>query len=187
MSVLVEYPGGWTCSFEASLAPGARGLGVEFLGTEGRLYIDRNRYTFTANSGETETGGVEHDITRDHVRNFVASVRARTVPNAPVLTSHRSTLTSHLANLAYLADLRARGAFDETIERFLRAAVLARKSIAVFDGCDYRLFSSFLTMRLAQYEGDHDAATVVERRLQSLGIEDPEKVADCYVPRLAAV
>jgi predicted dehydrogenase len=102
VSVLVEYPGSWTCSFEASLAPGARGLGVEFLGTEGRLYIDRNRYTFTANSGETETGGVEHDITRDHVRNFVASVRARTVPNAPVLTSHRSTLISHLANLAYL-------------------------------------------------------------------------------------
>ncbi len=44
------------------------------------------------------------------------------------------TIRKHQFDLAYLADLRARGAFDETIERFLRAAVLARKSIVIGGG-----------------------------------------------------
>ena len=44
------------------------------------------------------------------------------------------TIRKHQFDLAYLADLRARGAFDEAIERFLRAAVLARKSIVIGGG-----------------------------------------------------
>lgn len=44
------------------------------------------------------------------------------------------TIRKHQFDLAYLGDLRARGGFDETIERFLRAAVLARKSIVIGGG-----------------------------------------------------
>lgn len=111
VSLLVEYPGVWTCSFEASLAHGARGYGVEFLGTGGRLSIDRNRYTFTPVDGEPERGGLDHDITRDHTAEFVECLRGHTAPNASVLTSHRSTVISHLANQAYLR--RERVTIDE--------------------------------------------------------------------------
>ena len=44
------------------------------------------------------------------------------------------TIRKHQFDLAYLSDLRARGGFDETIERFLRSAVLARKSIVIGGG-----------------------------------------------------
>lgn len=117
VGLLVEYPGGWTCSFEASLAPGARGYGIELLGTEGRLFIDRNRYTFTPDSGPAETGGVDHDITLEHAADFVRAVRDRSAPSSPVLAAHRSTLTSHLANLAYLR--RGRVELDPAPERAL--------------------------------------------------------------------
>jgi len=44
--VLLEYPGEWTATFEATLAPGIRGAGIEFVGTQGRLEITRGGYTF---------------------------------------------------------------------------------------------------------------------------------------------
>lgn len=102
VSVLLNYSARWTCSFEASLAPGAQGYGVEFLGTEGRLFIDRGRYTFTPREGEPENGREDHDVTSDHARNFVDCVRSRSEPNAPLLTSHQSTAASHMANAAWL-------------------------------------------------------------------------------------
>jgi len=122
VSLLLEYPGGWTCSFEASLAPGARGYGIEFLGTQGRLFIDRNRYTWTpeGSGAKPETAGVDHDITLDHTRNFVHSVRTRTPPASDVLAAHRSTLASHLANQAYLR--KARVELDPRPERALGPA-----------------------------------------------------------------
>ena len=45
--VLLEYPSEWTATFEATLAPGIKGAGIEFIGTEGRLAITREGYTFT--------------------------------------------------------------------------------------------------------------------------------------------
>jgi predicted dehydrogenase len=116
VSLLLEYPGGWTCAFEASLAPGASGFGTEFFGTGGRLFIDRNRYTFTpSGSGATpETKQIEGDITLDHARNFVECVRARRTPNSDPLSAHHSALASHLANLSYLR--KERVTFDRSAE-----------------------------------------------------------------------
>jgi predicted dehydrogenase len=47
INVLFEYPTGWTATFEATLAPGITGAGVEICGTEGRLWITRGKYIFT--------------------------------------------------------------------------------------------------------------------------------------------
>jgi predicted dehydrogenase len=118
-AVLVEYPGGWTCSFEASLAPGARGLGVEFLGTEGTLSITRDRYTWTpvAGGASSETVTAAGDITADHARDFIEALRRRAQPSSDVLSAHRSTLISHLANQAYRQ--KSRQDFDAAPERAL--------------------------------------------------------------------
>jgi predicted dehydrogenase len=119
VSLLLEYPGGWTCSFDASLAPGASGFGTEFFGSNGRLFIDRNRYTFTpSGSGATpETSTIERDITIDHAKNFVNAVRTRGTPPSGVVSAHHSTIASHLANLAYLRKQRV--TFDPAAERAL--------------------------------------------------------------------
>jgi predicted dehydrogenase len=102
--LLLEYPGGWHCSYEGSIAPGARGAGIEFNGTGGRLLIDRGQYTFTPaeQNATPETVRFTGDQTVEHVQNFLASVRARSAPNSDALSGHRSTLAAHLGNLAYL-------------------------------------------------------------------------------------
>jgi predicted dehydrogenase len=43
----VEYPGGWTCTFEATLAAGMNANGVELYGTKGRMLITRSGFDFT--------------------------------------------------------------------------------------------------------------------------------------------
>ncbi|NBO65793.1 MAG: gfo/Idh/MocA family oxidoreductase [Acidobacteria bacterium] len=108
----VEYPGKWVATFEATLVPGARGAAVEFLGSEGRLLIDRNGYTYQAKAerrqAPPEPVVVKNDIPLEklHVRNFVDSVKSRTLPNSDVISGHRSALASHLGKMAYLEKRR---------------------------------------------------------------------------------
>jgi predicted dehydrogenase len=46
INVLLEYPSRFTATFEATLAPGITGSGIEFCGTEGRLLITRSRFEY---------------------------------------------------------------------------------------------------------------------------------------------
>ncbi len=106
--VLLEYPSEWTATFEATLAPGVKGAGIEFVGTEGRLEITRGGYTFTPLEGMAvqEPGDSGDRMTGDHVRNFLDCVKSRQRPHGDVLVGHRSAMASHLGNIAYLARRR---------------------------------------------------------------------------------
>ncbi|WP_035957881.1 Gfo/Idh/MocA family protein [Bryobacter aggregatus] len=108
ISVLLEYPSEMTATFEATLAPGVTGEGIEFCGTEGRLLIDRRQYTFTpAGRGATPvTVQRMSDLDADHVNNFIECVRSRKRPNGDVLIGHRSAQASHLGNIAYMQKRR---------------------------------------------------------------------------------
>ena len=107
ISCLLEYPDEWSASFEATLAPGKRGAGVEMVGTEGRLYIDRRKFEYYA-KGEDEpvVGEFEGNMTQDHVDNFVDCVKSRQRPNGDVWIGHRSAQASHLGNIAYVQKRR---------------------------------------------------------------------------------
>lgn len=117
VNVLLEYPRQWTASFEATLAPGARGAAIEFMGTKGSLLIDREHYTFTPAERDAPpvTVRATGDLTEAHVRNFVECVRSRATPNSDVVGGHRSALASHLGKQAYLEKRRV--AFDVRRER----------------------------------------------------------------------
>ncbi len=116
VNVLLEYPRAWTASFEATLAPGASGAAVEFMGTGGSLLIDRGQYAFTpAGGGPAVTVKAEGDMTEAHVRNFLDCVASRRPPNSDVVSGHRSALASLLGKQAYLE--RRRVAFDVRRER----------------------------------------------------------------------
>ncbi len=118
ISCLLEYPAEWSASFEATLAPGKRGAGVEMVGTEGRLYIDRGKYEYYA-KGEDEPviGEAEGNMTQDHVDNFVDCVKSRERPNGDVWIGHRSAQASHLGNIAYVQKRRLK--FDPDREEIL--------------------------------------------------------------------
>jgi predicted dehydrogenase len=105
---LLEYPTGWTATFEATLAPGITGAGVEICGTQGKLFITRSHFTFTpaGRGAEPVTVKSQRDQTIDHVENFLACCRSRTLPNGDVYIGHRSAQASHLGNIAYVQKRR---------------------------------------------------------------------------------
>ncbi|MBV8817255.1 MAG: Gfo/Idh/MocA family oxidoreductase [Acidobacteriaceae bacterium] len=120
INVLLDYPAEFTATFEATLVPGITGAAVEFCGTQGRLYIDRSRYEFHPlgrNAEATVVKAEPHDLTLDHVNNFLECVRTRKRPNGDVLIGHRSAQASHLGNISYLE--RRRIDFDPVREEIL--------------------------------------------------------------------
>jgi predicted dehydrogenase len=119
INVLLEYPTEFTATFEATLAPGITGAAIEICGTTGRLYIDRGRYEFhPLGKGDAVTvQAAPHDLTLDHVNNFLACVRSRNRPNGDVLIGHRSAQASHLGNIAYVEKRRID--FDPVREEIL--------------------------------------------------------------------
>jgi len=120
INVLLEYPGDYTVTFEATLAPGIRGAAIEFCGTQGRLWISRERFEFQAAEKGAQPIVVKaqpYDFTLDHVKNFLECVRSRKLPNGDVLIGHRSAQASHLGNIAYVQKRRLR--FDPVREEIL--------------------------------------------------------------------
>ena len=119
INVLLEYPGEWTATFEATLAPGITGAAVEMCGTEGKLLITRGQYEFRP-AGRDATPVIvksPQEQTIDHVENFLDCVRTRKLPNGDVLLGHRSAQASHLGNIAYLQKRRLK--FDPLREEIL--------------------------------------------------------------------
>jgi predicted dehydrogenase len=108
INVLLEYPQQFTATFEATLVPGITGAGVEFDGTEGKLYIDRMRYEFTPRGRNVQPTVVRGTTNLDleHIQNFLDCVKSRKLPNGDVLIGHRSAQASHLGNIAYMQKRR---------------------------------------------------------------------------------
>ena len=110
INVLLEYGADHTATFEATLAPGIRGAGVEICGTLGKLYIDRQKFEFTSIERNAQpvvvpaTQGLA--LEREHVKNFLECMVSRKLPNADVLIGHRSAQASHLGNIAYVQKRR---------------------------------------------------------------------------------
>lgn len=125
--VLLEYPGPFTATFEATLVPGITGAGIEFCGTEGRLTITRGAYEFfpvpvrtpgrPAAEPESVMVRASSSLDQDHMGNFIDCVKSRKMPNGDVLIGHRSAQASHLGNIAYLEKRRI--AFDPVREQIL--------------------------------------------------------------------
>jgi predicted dehydrogenase len=99
----LEYPGGFTASFDGLLAAHGKGSGGEFIGTKGRLFTDGQRFEFySEETGPTPEVKVwQEDQDFEHAKNFVDCMRSRKLPNDDVLDGHRSAQAAHLANIAY--------------------------------------------------------------------------------------
>lgn len=117
--VLLEYPKQWTATFEATLAPGLRGAAVEIIGTEGRLFLTRDRFEFWPKERNAQPTIVKEprELTEYHVNNFIDCLRTRKLPNGDVYIGHRSAQASHLGNVAYLEKRRIK--FDPAREQIL--------------------------------------------------------------------
>ncbi len=122
INVLLQYPGEYTATFEATLAPGITGAAVEICGTEGRLWIDRSRFEFYPKGRNVQPTVVHVEpgndpLTQAHVNNFLECVKSRKRPNGDVLIGHRSAQASHLGNISYMQKRRID--FDPVREEIL--------------------------------------------------------------------
>lgn len=96
------------------------GRGTVIYGTEGSVFVDRERYRLYGREGnlirEKTSGGSEAgtalggggDMTDFHVQNFYDAIRAKATVTAPISESVKSTLLCHLANISY----RTKQSFD---------------------------------------------------------------------------
>ncbi|MGO4885951.1 MAG: Gfo/Idh/MocA family protein [Bryobacteraceae bacterium] len=110
ISALFEYPGGFTVSFVSLAIDNGPEYKVEFLGSGGRLFINRNRYEFRAaeKGAQPVIARFPGDITAQHVANFLDCCRSRKLPNADVYIGHRAAQAALLANQSYLERRRIR-------------------------------------------------------------------------------
>jgi hypothetical protein len=96
-----------------------RGAAVEIIGTEGRLFLTRDRFEFWPKEKNAQPTIVKEprELTEYHVNNFIDCLRTRKLPNGDVYIGHRSAQASHLGNVAYLEKRRIK--FDPAREQIL--------------------------------------------------------------------
>ncbi len=116
---LVEYPSEVTVTFGCARMASPPEYGIELCGTEGRLFVNRNRIEFqSAEKGAQPEGERRRgDITLDHVNNFLECCRTRRRPNGDVYFGQRSTQVSLLCVESYVQKRRLR--FDPVREEVL--------------------------------------------------------------------
>src|SRR5690606_19263410 len=78
--------------------------GITFIGTEGRIYVNRGRFEGVPES-LVETPLEEHKIqlyaSSDHIGDWLTCMRTRKRPICDVEVGARTVTVCHLANLAY--------------------------------------------------------------------------------------
>ena len=142
----ITYPGGWMCTFEATMAAGVNANGLEFCGTKGKLYITRAGFEFTpvdpnaptgyggrgrgGSGGAPPTGpfslqqppspltiGVRAAGGDEHLRNWLDCIKSRKTPNATIVDGIRSAAACHLCSVSYQQGRRLK--FDSAKERIV--------------------------------------------------------------------
>lgn len=116
VQTILNYPGGVQMYFEGTFANARAGAMIEFMGSEGTLYIDRGRYEIRPEfnrKGQPEElqlatapgrPGADFYDQPDgellHLVNWVESMRTRKPPSAPVQAGVSGAAAAHLANQA---------------------------------------------------------------------------------------
>jgi predicted dehydrogenase len=88
----VEYPGGWTCTFEATLAAGMNANGVELYGTKGRMLITRSGFEFTPVDTNTAAEGIVPRPNRQAAAGAPAQYVYRQPPFPPPPLTNKDTV-----------------------------------------------------------------------------------------------
>ena len=109
ISALFEYPG-FTVSFQSVIVGNPLPYGVTFYGDKGKLFLNRNRYVFTAaeKGAQPVQKDFPGDITADHVRNFLDCCKSRKLPTGDVALAAISIQPPLLAVKSYLEKRRIR-------------------------------------------------------------------------------
>jgi predicted dehydrogenase len=114
ISVIMDFPGDVTVSWQSTFSNARFGLGIRILGSDGT--IEWLAGTTDMITGKSASGwsyapeklnrpnaeAIKGDAKGDnHYANFVECVRSRKTPNSSVELGYRSAIAAHLSNLSY--------------------------------------------------------------------------------------
>jgi len=119
-NALFEYDG-FTVLFQSNAYGNSSDYGITVYGDKGKLFVNRNRYEFTAAGKGVQpvVKEIPGDITRDHVRNFLDCCKSRKLPNGDAGLASISILPPLLAVQSYVEKRRLK--FDpDRLEVFPR-------------------------------------------------------------------
>lgn len=137
MEAVYEYPGfvlTWSHSFVNPLGRERRGLGVQFVGTQGTLTADYDSFELKDLQGkEMQPPQLADALPRSpgHHRDWLRAIKEGKPTTAPFAYGHRLTTVCHLGNLALA--LGRKLYWDGQAERFVKDASANRRL-----GRDYR-------------------------------------------------
>lgn len=112
LETVYEFPG-FVCTYVNSWLNShgidGKGYGIQFYGTNGTLFVDREGYSVFPEMQSEEgyqvgkmdmikSGSSEQH--RAHVNNFLECIKSRKLPNSDIEIGHHSTVLSHLGNIA---------------------------------------------------------------------------------------
>ncbi len=114
VQTILEYKDGIQMHFEGGFSNARHGARIEFMGTEGTIYVDRGRFEIIpdwnrkikAESMILGTGRIGADFydkpdgEKLHLENWVSSMRSRKDPSTPVEAGVHAAAAAHLANKA---------------------------------------------------------------------------------------
>lgn len=114
VQTLLSYPGGVQMHFEGTFSNARKGAHIEFLGTDGSVYVDRGRFELIPERGKkvearsevigTGPPGADFydkpDGEKLHLENWLDCIRSRKPPTAPAEAGVSGAAAAHLANLA---------------------------------------------------------------------------------------
>ncbi len=112
---LLAYPGGVQAHFEGTFSNARNAARVEFLGTEGTIFIDRGAYVITPERGRGDVESMvlgtnpqrgldfydKPDGERLHLVDWLEAVRSRSKPSCPAEAGVAAASAAHLGNRAY--------------------------------------------------------------------------------------
>jgi predicted dehydrogenase len=108
---LWTYPDKLVVTWEGNQHNGSGGAGIEFHGSNGTLYIDRQLYEWKPREGQSVLHhdgdkprgyyDVRADQDAEHLKDWVSAVRDRKPPCVPIELGVNAAGASHLSNLAY--------------------------------------------------------------------------------------
>lgn len=76
--------------------------GIEFYGTKGAIWINRNGYTyFPEEDRKNSTFVKDQGLDLQHKRNWLDCIRSRQKPNADIELGHLGSVPGFLGNIAY--------------------------------------------------------------------------------------
>lgn len=114
VQTILEYKDGVQMFFEGGFSNARHGSRIEFMGTEGTIYVDRGRFEIIPDwnrkiKGEEMVLGTgrrgadfyeKPDGERVHLENWINAMRTRKDPSSPVEAGVHAAAAAHLANKA---------------------------------------------------------------------------------------